>query len=92
MAGGLGERGALIASAITGLADAHSAAASTASLSAAEKISHATAVSLVLVGLSSNSLAKVVVALSGGAYFVCRVLPGLMLMLAAAWGAAWLQG
>ncbi|MBC7625526.1 MAG: DUF4010 domain-containing protein, partial [Aeromicrobium sp.] len=88
----LGERGALIASAITGLADAHATAASAASLSAAEKISHATAVSIVLVGLSSNSLAKTVAALSGSAYFVCRVLPGLVLMLAAAWGAALLQG
>jgi uncharacterized membrane protein (DUF4010 family) len=88
----LGDRGAFLVAAIAGLADAHAIAASTASLQAAGKLTETSAMWLILVGLSSNSLTKVVVAFnSGGAHFALRVVPGLLLMLAAAWGAAWLH-
>jgi uncharacterized membrane protein (DUF4010 family) len=87
----LGDRGALLAAGIAGLADAHATTASTLSLSAAGKIAPPTAVSLILVGLSTNSLAKAVVALSaGGSDFVMRTVPGLVLMVLAAWGAMWM--
>jgi uncharacterized membrane protein (DUF4010 family) len=88
----LGDRGALLVAAIAGLADAHAIAASTASLQVAGKLTETSAMWLILVGLSSNSLTKAVVAFnSGGVRFALRVVPGLLLMLLAAWGAAWLH-
>jgi uncharacterized membrane protein (DUF4010 family) len=88
----LGDRGAFLVAAIAGLADAHAIAASTASLQAAGKLTETSAMWLILVGLSSNSLTKAVVAFnSGGVRFALRVVPGLLLMLLAAWGAAWLH-
>jgi hypothetical protein len=47
---------------------------------------------LILVGLTTNTLAKMVVAFQVGGLAYTRVLaPGLVLMLAAAWIAAWVQ-
>jgi len=86
-----GERGALITAAISGLADAHAAAVAAASLLTAGKISAALAVSSVLAGFSANTLVKAVLAfVSGGRPYAMRVVPGLALMLVAAWvGATW---
>ncbi len=88
----LGERGVLLAAVVAGLADAHATAASTLSMAATGKIAPASAVWLVLAGLTSNSVAKAAVAFQAGGFAYTRVVaPGLVLMLAAAWGAAWLQ-
>lgn len=87
----LGSRGMLLGAALTGLADAHATAASAASLLAANKISSAQAVGPILVGLSSNTLMKAVVAFkSGGVRYAACIVPGLLLMIGAVWLGAWL--
>jgi uncharacterized membrane protein (DUF4010 family) len=81
-----GERGVIAAAAVAGFADAHSVAVSVASLVASGKLSTHGSVIPVLAGLTTNTLAKMVVAvLSGGRRFALQVIPGLMLFLAAAW-------
>jgi uncharacterized membrane protein (DUF4010 family) len=88
----LGDRGAFVASAVAGFADPHATAASIASMAAAGKIGASPAVWLILAGLTSNSVAKAVVAFQAGGIAFARVLlPGLVLTLTAAWAAAWLQ-
>jgi uncharacterized membrane protein (DUF4010 family) len=82
----LGSGGLLLAAAATGLADAHSAAASVATLVSAGKIGAAQAVYPVLIGLSANTLVKAIAAFaSGGKPFAVRIVPGLVAMVAAAW-------
>ena len=81
-----GERGVIAAAAIAGFADAHSVAVSVASLVASGKLSAQGSVIPVLAGLTTNTLAKMVVApLSGGRRFAMQVIPGLILFLTAAW-------
>ena len=87
----LGARGMLLGAALTGLADAHATAASAASLMAANKLSSAQAVGPVLIGLTSNTLMKAVLAFkAGGVHYAARIVPGLVLMTAAVWLGAWL--
>lgn len=82
----LGRTGLLAAAALTGLADAHSTAASAASLAASGTISAADAVLPVLLGLTTNTVSKTVVAFaSGGARYALQVVPGLALTIGAAW-------
>lgn len=87
----LGARGMLIGAAVTGLVDAHATAASAASLMAANKISSEQAVGPILVGLTTNTLMKVIVAFtSGGVRYASRIVPGLVFMIIAVWvGARW---
>lgn len=86
-----GMRGMLLGAALTGLADAHATAASAASLMAAGKISSAQAVGPVLIGLTTNTLMKAVVAFkSGGIHYAKRIVPGLVLMIAGVWLGVWL--
>jgi uncharacterized membrane protein (DUF4010 family) len=88
----LGARGMLLGAAMTGLVDAHATAASAASLMAANKISIDQAVGPILVGLTTNTLMKAVVAFkSGGARYALRIVPGLALMIIAVWLGAWLE-
>jgi uncharacterized membrane protein (DUF4010 family) len=76
----------LAAAAVAGLADAHSAAVSVASLVAANKIAAREAVVPVLAGLTTNTVSKVVFAhVAGGRRFAAQVVPGLVLMIAASW-------
>ncbi|MEI8028662.1 MAG: DUF4010 domain-containing protein [Comamonadaceae bacterium] len=85
-----GERGMLLAAALTGLVDAHATAASAASLMAANKISSDQAIGPILVGLTTNTFMKAVVAFkSGGTRYAARIVPGLVLMIAAVWLGAW---
>ncbi|MFN3571183.1 MAG: MgtC/SapB family protein [Polaromonas sp.] len=87
----LGERGALLAAAVTGLADAHATAASVASLVAAGKLPPDAALWPILAGLSTNSLMKAVVAFhAGGVGYAARIVPGLVLIIAAVWLGVWL--
>ena len=88
----LGARGLAVAAAVTGLADAHATAASAAALVAAGKLEVQSAVWPILLGLSSNTLAKAVVAFNaGGAAYAARIVPGLVLMLAGVWLGVWLD-
>ena len=83
----VGERGVLMTAAIAGLADAHSAAVAAASMATDGKISQPLAVTAILTGLSTNAMVKATLAVSaGGTPYAARILPGLALMIAAAWG------
>ena len=83
----LGGHGVLVTMFVSGLADAHAAAAAAASLQSTGKIDAPAAVLAVLVGLSANTLVKVFVAvLAGGHDYAWRIVPGLMLMMIGAWG------
>jgi uncharacterized membrane protein (DUF4010 family) len=79
----LGSTGVLVAATVTGFTDAHAPAASVAQLYAAQSLSLQHAEWAVLLGVSSNTLSKMVVAVStGGAAYAWRLLPGLLSMLA----------
>lgn len=87
----LGARGMWVGAAVTGLIDAHATAASAASLTAANKISADQAIGPVLVGLTTNTIMKAVVAFkSGGGRYAARIVPGLVLMIIAVWLGAWI--
>src|SRR5690606_24191371 len=82
----LGRAGLVAAAALTGLADAHSTAASAASLVASGTITVSDAALPVLLGLTTNTVSKIVVAFaSGGVRYAMQVVPGLLLTIAAAW-------
>lgn len=88
----LGVQGISLSAAVTGLVDAHAAAASVASLASAHKISAPQAVWPVLIGLSSNTLMKAIMAYkSGGPQYALRIVPGLVLLTVAVWLGAWLM-
>ena len=81
-----GENGIILAAALAGFVDTHSAAISVASLVASGKMSAADAVLPILTGLSTNTLSKLILAgTSGGRSFAVRVIPGLILVALAAW-------
>ena len=81
-----GERGALVAAGIGGLADAHSAAISMSSLVATGKLSPAAAVVPILLGVTTNSITKLVVAFArANPQFTIRVSAGVVLVVAALW-------
>ena len=85
----LGDRGLLLAAAVSGFGDAHAAAISAASLAAGGKAEVPIATIAVLVGFSTNALSKAIVAFSlGDRRFAFELLPGLVLMVVAAW-AGW---
>lgn len=89
-----GSAGAMAAAAAAGLVDTHAAAISIASLAASGHIEPQSAVLPILAGLTTNTVTKIVLALSGRQReFAWRVIPGLVLVAAAAWlgafGQAW---
>lgn len=87
----LGARGTLLAAAATGLVDAHATAASVASLTVAGKLPLEGALGPILTGLSTNALMKAVVAFhAGGTAYAARIVPGLVLVIAAVWLGVWL--
>jgi uncharacterized membrane protein (DUF4010 family) len=87
----LGKAGVLAAAAVSGLADAHAAAVSVASLVSAGKFPAAESVLPILAALTTNTISKVVVAIStGGRRYAMQIIPGLLLVIASAWGAAFL--
>ncbi|HSO75517.1 MAG TPA: DUF4010 domain-containing protein, partial [Blastocatellia bacterium] len=82
----LGSAGLAVAAGLAGFADTHSAAISVASLAAAEKIQASDAELPILVALTTNTLTKAVVAVTtGGRKFAFRIIPGLVLVILAAW-------
>jgi uncharacterized membrane protein (DUF4010 family) len=89
----LGTRGLAAAVALAGFADTHSAAISAASLAAARKISAGEAVVPILLALTTNTVTKAIAAfMAGGRRFALRVVPGLVLVILAAWAGAWVGG
>ena len=84
-----GESGLLAVASLAGLADTHSAAISVASLVAAGKLGADAAVVPILAAVTTNSATKMIFAFTtGGTAFAVRVVPGLLLVLAAAWAGA----
>lgn len=82
----LGSAGALMTAALAGFADAHASAAAMASV--AERIGPAGALIGVLLALSTNSVTKMILALTSGPRdFRRRVVLGQALVLTATWGA-----
>jgi uncharacterized membrane protein (DUF4010 family) len=82
----LGSAGLAVAAGLAGFADTHSAAISVASLVAANKIAASEAVLPILIGLTTNTITKAIVALTtGGARFALQIIPGLLLVILAAW-------
>jgi uncharacterized membrane protein (DUF4010 family) len=84
-----GERGIMIAAAVAGFVDAHSAAISVATLVSSGRMTPADAVLPILAGFSTNTVSKMILAgSSGGRRFAKRVLPGLIVTVFAAWAGA----
>jgi len=84
-----GEIGLVVSAAVAGLVDTHSPAVAAASLAASGKINPADAIAPVLAALSTNTFSKVVVGwISGGRSFALRLIPGLILVIVAAWAGA----
>ncbi len=82
----LGEGGIVVGAALGGIFDAHSTAISVASLTASAGLPPREAVLPILIGMTTNAAAKVVAAAGvGSARFAVRVIPGLVLSMAAAW-------
>ena len=83
----LGRAGLVLGTATAGLADSQSAAISAATLSNTGQVSTSAAALAVLAALSANTLSKAVMAaLLGKRRFAADVWPGLVLILAGAWG------
>jgi len=83
-----GTQGAFVSIGLSGFADAHAAAASAASLHAAGGLDHQQAIRAILLAFTTNAITKAVLAYwNGGAAFGNRLLPGLLLMVGAAWAA-----
>ncbi|OIQ70930.1 hypothetical protein GALL_474540 [mine drainage metagenome] len=85
-----GEVGVIVGAALAGFGDTHSAAVSIASLVASGKMSPADAISPILAALSTNTVSKIIVAwASGGQSYALRLIPGLFLVISAAWAGAY---
>jgi len=86
-----GDAGVLIAAAAAGFADTHSAAVSVASLVSDGRIKPPQTIIPVLAAFTTNTVTKMVFAVTaGGRLFALYVIPGLLLMLAAAWAGAFI--
>jgi Predicted membrane protein len=81
----LGKTGLFVSAGVAGFADAHAVAISAASLVAASRLTPAEAVSVILIALTANTISKIVVAATAGRQFALRIIPGLILVLVAAW-------
>lgn len=88
----LGKGGVLAAAAVAGLADTHAAAVSVASLVSAGKFTARESVLPILAALTTNTLSKMAVAVStGGRRYALQIIPGLLVVIGAAWAAAFLH-
>ena len=85
----LGSTGAVAAAAIAGLADAHASSAAIASMAATGQLAESAAVIGVLLALTTNTITKLVLAITSGprSYWM-RVGAGLVLVLVATWSVA----
>ena len=80
-----GETGVILATALAGFVDTHAAAISAASLVATGKLHATDATVPILAGLTTNTISKIFFAASGGRSFALRVIPGLIIVVLAAW-------
>jgi uncharacterized membrane protein (DUF4010 family) len=81
-----GEAGVVVAASAAGFADTHSAAVSVASLVSDGRIKPPQTIIPVLAAFTTNTVTKMVFAVTaGGRTFALYVIPGLLLMLLAAW-------
>ncbi len=81
-----GTNGVTLAAALAGLVDAQSGAILAASMVSSGKLQAAEAVTPILIALSTNTVSKIVFAVAtGGFAFAVRVVPGLALVVIAAW-------
>lgn len=88
-----GSVGVIAGAMVAGIVDTHAAAVSVASLVPSAGLTPRDAVVPILAGMTSNACAKIVMAFSvGSREFALRIAPGIVLSLAAAWGAAFLIG
>jgi uncharacterized membrane protein (DUF4010 family) len=88
-----GEAGVVVAGAVVGFADTHSAAISIASLVTEKKIEASLAIIPILAAFTTNTVTKMVFAVTaGGRAFALYVIPGLILMAVAAWAGAFIAG
>lgn len=77
---------AILAAALYGFADAHAPAAAAGAMAAGGKLTAAQAVVPVLAAFTTNSVTKVLIALAASDRgFAWQVIPGVLLMVAAAW-------
>ena len=82
----LGTSGVLIGATVMGLADAHAAAVSTATLTASGRVGAVTGAMGVLLALTTNMAIKIPVAfMSGSRRFAARTSFGILLLLGALW-------
>jgi uncharacterized membrane protein (DUF4010 family) len=87
-----GVTGVIAAAAIAGFANADPAAISVAALVGSSQISTADAALTILIAFSTNTIAKLILSIvSGGTAFALRIIPGLILMVLAAWAGWWLR-
>ena len=85
----LGEAGVTIGAVVAGFVDTHAAAISIASLAASDKMTPQEAVLPILAAMTSNTVAKLAMAIGGGSRgFALRIAPGLVAPIAAAWAVA----
>jgi uncharacterized membrane protein (DUF4010 family) len=88
-----GEAGVLVAAATAGFADTHSAAVSVAALVADKRIAAPLSVVPILAAITTNTVTKAALAVgAGGRTFALYVIPGLVLLVAAAWVGAFIAG
>ena len=86
-----GNRGLLLGAALSGFADTHATAISIASLVSSGKLTPESAVFPILLGFTTNTLTKIVVAFTaGGLRFGLKILPGLIAVIVAAFLGMWL--
>ena len=86
LAAKFGRTGVVAAAAAAGFADTHSPAVAVASLVASGKLSAQESLFPILAGLSTNTVTKIVVAISsGGRRFALQIIPGLILVVLGAW-------
>lgn len=86
----LGNAGIVLASAVAGLVNTHSAAISVALLVSSGKIAPSDAVLPILAAISTNSVVRMILSrTSGNGQFAAWVTPGLILTLSAAWAGAY---
>lgn len=85
----LGETGVTVGAVVAGFADAHSPVISIASLVASAKMTSHEAVLPILAAVTSNTVAKIIMAAGVGSRgFVLRLTPGIVASIAATWAAA----
>lgn len=81
-----GRSGVTAAAAVAGFADTHSPAVAVASLVASGKLVADESVLPILAGLTTNTVTKMLVAISsGGRRFAWQIIPGLILVILGAW-------